>query len=140
MQTGKCLDIDIQSKVCHGCQRINKTTDPEEKRVLEADHIGKCKANFKGSASSMEPTGVNRIFWGWGSKAFGEVENTYEAKGVTVVKKECVGHVQKRVGTALRKLKKETKGLGGKGKLTNAMIDRLQNYYGIAVRSNIYWQ
>ena len=152
MQTGKCLDIDIQSKVCHGCQRINKTTDPEEKRVLEADHIGKCKANFKGSASSMEPTGVKNIFarsedkhklqyteyFGDGdSKAFGEVENTYEAKGVTVVKKECVGHVQKRVGTALRKLKKETKGLGGKGKLTNAMIDRLQNYYGIAVRSNI---
>ena len=26
---------------------------------------------------------------------------------VTVVKKECVGHVQKRLGTALRKLKKE---------------------------------
>jgi hypothetical protein len=25
---------------------------------------------------------------------------------VEVVKKECVGHVQKRVGTALRKLKK----------------------------------
>ena len=41
------------------------------------------------------------------------------------------------MGTALRKLKKETKGLGGKGKLTNAMIDRLQNYYGIAVRRNI---
>ena len=28
------------------------------------------------------------------------------------------------------------KGLGGKGKLTEAMIDKLQNYYGIAVRSN----
>ena len=28
---------------------------------------------------------------------------------VTVVKKECVGHVQKRLGTALRKLKKEKK-------------------------------
>ena len=51
-------------------------------------------------------------------------------------KKECVGHVQKRVGTALRKLKKENKGIGGKGKLTDAMIDKLQNYYGIAIRSN----
>jgi len=37
----------------------------------------------------------------------------------------------------LRKLKKEKKGLGGKGKLTDAMIDRLQNYYGIAIRSNV---
>ena len=51
-------------------------------------------------------------------------------------KKEYVGHVQKQVGTALRKLKKENKGIGGKGKLTDAMIDKLQNFYGIAIRSN----
>ena len=50
---------------------------------------------------------------------------------------ECVDHVQKRVGTRLRKLKRDKKGLGGKGKLTNVIIDRLQNYYGIAVRSNV---
>ena len=53
-----------------------------------------------------------------------------------IKKKECVGHVQKRLGTALRKLKKEQKGLGGKGKLTDTMIDKIQNYYGIAIRSN----
>ena len=29
------------------------------------------------------------------------------------------------------------KDLGGRGKLTNNMIDRLQNYYGIAVRQNV---
>ena len=40
------------------------------------------------------------------------------------------------MGTALKKLKKENKGLGGKGKLTDVMIDKLQNYYGIAIRSN----
>ena len=40
---------------------------------------------------------------------------------------KLLGHVQKRVGTALRKLKKETPALGGKGKLTDAMIDKLQN-------------
>lgn len=50
---------------------------------------------------------------------------------------ECIGHVQKRVGTALRKLKKETAGLGGKSKLTDTIIDKLQNYYGIAIRSNV---
>ena len=32
---------------------------------------------------------------------------------------------------------KRKKGLGGKGKLTDAMIDRLQNYYGITIRSNV---
>lgn len=50
---------------------------------------------------------------------------------------ECIGHVQKRVGTALRKLKRENPGLGGKGKLTDSQIDKLQNYYGIAIRSNV---
>lgn len=29
------------------------------------------------------------------------------------------------------------RGLGGKGKLTDALIDRLQNYYGIAIRANV---
>lgn len=42
----------------------------------------------------------------------------------------------KTLGTALRKLKKGKKGLAGKGKLTHSMIDKLQNYYGIAIRSN----
>ena len=57
------------------------------------------------------------------SKGFNEVQRTYEDKGVAVVKKECVGHVQKCVGTALRKLKKAKKGMGSKGKLTDSMID-----------------
>ena len=26
--------------------------------------------------------------------------------------------------------------MGGKGRLTDSMIDKLQNYYGIAIRSN----
>ena len=41
------------------------------------------------------------------------------------------------MGTALRKLKKENKGIGGKGKLTDAMIDKLQNYLE-AMKSAIY--
>ena len=46
---------------------------------------------------------------------------------IQVKKLECVGHVQKRVGLRLRNLKKQEKGVGGKGKLTNNMIDRLHN-------------
>ncbi|GBN99854.1 hypothetical protein AVEN_13722-1 [Araneus ventricosus] len=52
-------------------------------------------------------------------------------------KSECIGHVQKRVGSRLRKLKKKRKRLGSKEKLTDKFIDKLQNYYGIAIRSNI---
>ena len=44
---------------------------------------------------------------------------------------------QKRVGCRLRKLKKNVKGLGGKGRLTDAKIDTLQNYFGIALRQNV---
>ena len=42
----------------------------------------------------------------------------------------------KKNGSALRKLKKE-KRIGGKGKLTDKIIDKMQNYYGIAIRSNV---
>jgi len=38
--------------------------------------------------------------------------------------------------TRLHELKNKTKGLGGRGNLTDVVIDRLQNYYGVAVRSN----
>ena len=36
----------------------------------------------------------------------------------------------------LRNLKKKEKGLCRKGKLTDCIIDKFQNYYGIAIRSN----
>ena len=66
-----------------------------------------------------------------------QIKDTYvnsNDSDIEVQKKECVGHVQKRVGTRLRKLKKEVKGL--KGKPTEKVIDRLQNFYGITIRSN----
>ena len=36
----------------------------------------------------------------------------------------------------MRKLKKVTKGLGGRGRLTDAVIDKLQNYFRIALCQN----
>ncbi|GFS80971.1 putative kolobok1-1 nv [Trichonephila clavipes] len=109
-----------------------------------------CQCNFTGSSSKMEIVGAFRIFlrsekncrlqytqyYGDGdSKAFMSVKDTYGLNSVT--KFECIGHVQKRVGSRLRKLKTIIKGLSGKGKLTDNFIDRLQNYYGITVRSNV---
>ena len=70
-----------------------------------------------------------------GNSKFIAVENIY--KGIKVVKRECIGHVQKRVGTHLRKLKKETKEIGAKGKLTNAIIGKLQKYYGLAIIQHV---
>ena len=50
---------------------------------------------------------------------------------------DCVGHVQKRMGTALRELKKQYRGqkpldgttTGGAGRVTESAIHSLQNYY-----------
>lgn len=59
---------------------------------------------------------------------------------------ECVGHVQKRLGTALRNYKKNVKMAGlkmsdggkvdGRGRLTDNFVDRMQKYYGRAIREN----
>ena len=40
------------------------------------------------------------------------------------------------MGKRLRTLRKTVKGLGGSGRLTDVMIDKIQNYYGIAIRGN----
>lgn len=138
IDTGKILDMEILSQYCYTCERSNNS-----------DKTHMC-SNHQGSAASMEVVGVYRIFersvphrymeyteyYGDGdSKGYASVKDIYGEN--TVVKLECIGHVQKRVGSRLRKLKKTKKELGGKGKLTDKFIDKLQNYYGIAIRSNV---
>ena len=63
---------------------------------------------------------------------------------VSVLKEDCVGHVQKRMGRRLRDLKNVYKGrnlddgltLGGRDRLMDKRIDLFQKYYGKAIRSN----
>ena len=148
MDTGKVLDVEPMSKHCKSCE-VHAKLDRNSSKFKSWQRGHACKANFEGSSAAMEPEGAKRIFersvekhslrytdfYGDGdSKSFPAVQNVYDGK--LVQKLECIGHVQKRMGTALRKLKKEKKGLGGKGKLTNKMVDKIQNYYGIAIRSN----
>ena len=57
---------------------------------------------------------------------------------------ECVGHKQKRLGTALRECKKKNKGgklldgegIDGTNRLTDKFIDKMQNHYVEAIRPN----
>lgn len=148
VDTGKVLDFEVLSAYCPVCKRLEKLPRNLEYHSLKADHV--CHCNFQGSSAKMETVGVSRIFcrseetrqlqytgyYGDGdSKGFMGVKHIYGENSVT--KLECIGHVQKRVGTRLRKLKAKNKKLSGKGKLTDTFIDRLQNYYGIAIRSNI---
>ena len=64
----------------------------------------------------------------------------YEAE-VAIIKKKCVGHVQKRLCTRLRKLKTtypkgklaDGRAFDGRGRLTKKMVDTMQNYYGLDI-------
>ena len=62
MKTGKWVDVETMGKVCHTCHGINKDESEEPTAFCEAEHIGKCKTNYTGSALSMETEGVQQIF------------------------------------------------------------------------------
>jgi len=60
-----------------------------------------------------------------------------------VIKLDCVGHAQKRMGKHLLNLKARTKGklengkpIGEGGRLTDSNIKKLQEYYGQAIHLN----
>ena len=156
----KVLEIEDLRKHCRGCLEIKKLKLPQEQEdKLLVNHD--CTKNHEGSSPAMEVTGVRRIFQrsvekrklritgyvGDGdTKTFDTISSEKPCgDDVEVEKFECVGHVQKRVGTNLRKLKSKTgnkklsdgKTLGGRGRLTLKEIDRLQIYYGLAIRRNI---
>ena len=60
-------------------------------------------------------------------KSFVSVQNIYAPKVVS--KKECIGHVQQTYGCTSPQTEKGLTKLV----LTDKMIDRLQNYYGMAI-------
>ncbi|GFX92649.1 uncharacterized protein TNCV_4087541 [Trichonephila clavipes] len=72
------------------------------------------------------------------------VEKKPYGDNIEIEKIECVGHVQKRMGSRLRKLKSslgkkklsDGKTIGGKGRLTDVVINRLTTFYGSAIRGN----
>ena len=51
--------------------------------------------------------------------------NTMPYSDLAIHKKECIGHVQKRVGTRLREAIKKNKGIGGAGTLTDKFIKKV---------------
>jgi len=154
-KTGKCLDYETLNKVCYGCSKWKKMPDSPAKQKWLTGHT--CSINYVGSAPAMEPEGVKRIFLrsesdrclqytgyiGDGdSKSYSHILKVDPYNGKSIRKYECVGHVQKRLGTALRKLKSQygrkklsdNKPIGGYGRLTADRIDKLQTYYGLAIR------
>ena len=149
IDSGKIIDIEPMSRYCRECAVYTRRLKdmPEELANWKITHKDNCKLTHEGSAPSMEVEGANRIFsrsiethnvqytgfYGDGdSKAYADVKDISGKDSVT--KFECIGHYQKRVGTRLRKLKKREKGLKA---LNDGTIDKLQNYFGIALRANV---
>ena len=148
VDTGKVIGVSVMSKHCR-CKNKN-------------EHTEHCKANYSRNSGGMEVAGVVKLFQksetcnqvrfvnylGDGdSKAFKAVEELKPyGENVTISKLECIGHVQKRMGTRLRRLKTNYKGkkledgngLDGKNRLTESVIDKIQNYYGMAIRQNVH--
>lgn len=151
MDTGKVLDAVVLSKHC-SCSKMTK---------LGKSHAEKCTKNYEGSSGGMEVAAAKEVFkrselkrgvryvkyLGDGdSSAFSSVQQSKPyGDSVEITKLECVGHIQKRMGSRLRRLKAKLRGsklsddkpISGRGRLTDSLIDNIQTYYGKAIRDNL---
>jgi hypothetical protein len=126
-ETAKVLDMIYLCSTCRGCTKW-KNTDQNNQDYLEwfAHHEPTCPLNHQGSAQSMEAAGAvilfqrserlhnlrYKYFIGDGdSKSYAKVVAAQPyGPNFNILKKECVGHVQKRMGTRLRRLIAKNKG------------------------------
>ena len=159
VETGEILDSQVKSLSCMTCSKHDSSSPDFEKWY--SSHKEVCDINHSGSSSSMETEAAIEMFLrsidkhelmystfvGDGdSDCFGSVKEACEkfSHEYIVVKEECIGHVQKRLGSALREYKRKMRGqklsdgksVGGRKRLTDHQIDRMQNFYGEAIRNN----
>jgi len=149
--TNKVLDVVVKSAYCQSCANWKSKKGSIEYDAWKESHDDVCSANHQGSAGKMEVDAISEMFLrsnellgvkyenyiGDGdTKTFKMILDINPYDDLVVKKKECVGHVQKRMGTRLRAVKKNIKDLGGKGagKLTDKVISDLTVYYGLAIR------
>ena len=151
--SGKVVDLIVKSAYCHSCVLKKNSLDDDEFQEWFEDHKESCSSNHDGSAGKMEVDSIEEMFLRSEEK-FGVKYTNYIGDGDSktfagilkmnpygddcpVTKSECVGHVQKRMGTRLRNKRKQEK-LGGKKRLTESLIKKLTIYYGLAIRRNIH--
>ncbi|KAK3915688.1 Serine/threonine-protein kinase-like protein CCR2 [Frankliniella fusca] len=161
--TGLVVDFEILSKFCLMCSLAATQHGEDSKEYAEwkEAHIKKneCSINFTEASGNMESAGALLMF----QRSIQDAKMKYvaflsdgDAKTLSTLnkakpygpnflieKEECINHVSKRMGTALRNLVQDNKkggtSLGGRGKgtLTEVAIKKLQGYYQRALVSNI---
>ncbi|GFX83251.1 uncharacterized protein TNCV_4988451 [Trichonephila clavipes] len=147
VENGKVIDFEALTKYCSSCKGKKKPCE-------------NCAKNYEGFSGGMECRGVLSIFQrsetsrkacytqylGDGdSKGFLTIREAKVYGDTEVEKLECVGHVQKRMGTRLRNILKMSKGIklsdgkniSGRGRLTLKEVDSIQHYYGLAIHKNL---
>ena len=146
--------IDLRTKsYCQGCTHWKDKTHTEEFRERFKNHEDECQKNHEGSLGKMEVDGMKEMF-SRSEEKFGVKYGNYIGDGdsktfkaildlnpygdeLTVMKSECIGHVEKRMGSRLRNIRKEKK-LSGRGKLTDKVVKKLTKYYGLSIQRNIH--
>ena len=151
--TGYPIDFEVLSTYCSKC---NIAEERQYDDVWKASHVENCQKNLSGSAAAMEVECAKRLWTrsvekhqfryttllsDGDSKAYDAVKSLEPyGKENVIVKEDCVNHVAKRMGTALRNCvessKVMTKSVAGRGKVTQQKITKIQNYYGRAIKDN----
>ena len=159
--TGLVMDMEVLSLYCHRCTHAlsrygGKETAAFQQWYTTHRDAAECNINYEGASGGMEKAAAASLWRRSVDRGFryttllsdGDA-NTFKHLSdlkvygdVVLEKEECINHVSKRLGTALRKLassgKKAGVTLGGRGhgKLTQAAIIKLTAYYGKAVRAH----
>ena len=156
VDTRKVLDYEIQSKICTECQlHGNWDHRSEAYKKWYEQHQPTCHINYWSTYNSIEAFGskmwrrslkkrnlISTTYMGDGNSAAHKAiveANTYGDEH-TVIKSDCIGHVQKRMGTSLERLlvkckdqiiilttegSTERKGIIGRSGLTKEVIDKV---------------
>lgn len=157
--TGLVIDFEVLSKYCRLCE-VKKMKFGQNSVEFEewfTQHETNCQKNFDGSSPAMEMEAAERIWLrsekqgfryttlvsDGDSKTFSHLTGLNPYPDYEIEKVECVNHVEKRLGTGLRKIVADNTGtgnpLGGKkfGSLKASTIDKLTKYYRNAIQSNL---
>lgn len=149
--TGLVVDCVVLSNYCHGCALGPKEGDDGYNDWKKA-HV--CQKNTEANSGQMEVEAAlilfrrslekndlryTNIVCDGDSRTFLALCQDRTYGFIPLKKEDCINHVKKRMGTALRTLitkSKKDQPIGGKGSLTQNLIKKLTDYYGQALREN----
>lgn len=154
-ETGKVIDFRVLSKFCKGCSHWEKKDKESVKyQNWKKQHVKQCDVNFSGSSGAMEPRGTLNMFQSSleynlrykyliadGDSKTRALLLEEQPYGKDHLVEKTVGYIKKRMGTALRNLKKQYRGqklsdgkiIGGRGRLTGSLEHKLILYKIIMV-------